>query len=91
MKPSLTDGSYAKKTRAHTHKELIREWIWEPTGSSLNYIYVSTCALEAFVMSRTPSSPIAAASTSGAVPHASEAMMTLRTTSFISSTPPGWA
>ena len=28
---------------------------------------LGTCALEAFVMSRTPSSPIAAANTSGAV------------------------
>ena len=27
-----------KGTRAHTHKELIREWFWEPKGSSLEYI-----------------------------------------------------
>jgi len=30
-----------KGTRAHTHSELIREWLWEPTGSSLElYIEV---------------------------------------------------
>jgi len=23
-----------KGTRAHTHRELIREWLWEPTGVS---------------------------------------------------------
>jgi len=33
----VTDGSYTKE-QAHTHKELIREWLWEPTGSSLEYI-----------------------------------------------------
>jgi len=27
-----------KGTRAHTHRELIRTWLWEPTGSSLEYI-----------------------------------------------------
>ena len=27
-----------KATRAHTHRELIREWLWEPKGSSLEYI-----------------------------------------------------
>ena len=32
------DGSYTKGTRAHTHKEMIREWLWEPKGSSLEYI-----------------------------------------------------
>jgi len=40
----FTDGSYTKGTRAHTHRELIREWIWEPKGSSLEnilYMYVS--------------------------------------------------
>jgi len=26
-----------KGTRAHTHGELIREWLWEPKGSSLEY------------------------------------------------------
>ena len=31
---------YTKSTRAHTHRELIREWRWEPTRSSLGYIYV---------------------------------------------------
>jgi len=25
----ITDGEYTKGTRAHTHKELIREWIWQ--------------------------------------------------------------
>ena len=33
-----TNGVYTKGTRAHTHRELIREWLWEPKGSSLNYI-----------------------------------------------------
>ena len=27
-----------KGTRAHTHRELIRTWLWEPRGSSLDYI-----------------------------------------------------
>jgi len=36
--PAFTDGVYTKETRAHTHKELIREWLWEPKGSSLEYI-----------------------------------------------------
>jgi len=27
-----------KGTRAHTHRELIRTWRWEPKGSSLEYI-----------------------------------------------------
>jgi len=27
-----------KGTRAHTHRELIRKWLWEPKGSSLEYI-----------------------------------------------------
>jgi len=27
-----------KGTRAHTHRELIREWLWEPKESSLEYI-----------------------------------------------------
>jgi len=26
---------HTKGTRAHTHRELIRVWLWEPTGSSL--------------------------------------------------------
>jgi len=34
------DGSYTKGKRAHTHRELIRELLWEPTGSSLN---ISRC------------------------------------------------
>jgi len=35
---SFTDGLYTKGARAHTHRELIREWLWEPKGSSLEYI-----------------------------------------------------
>jgi len=27
-----------KGTRAHTHRELIRKWLWELKGSSLEYI-----------------------------------------------------
>jgi len=27
-----------KGTRAQTHRELIRKWLWEPKGSSLEYI-----------------------------------------------------
>jgi len=27
-----------KGTRAHTQKELIRKWLWESKGSSLEYI-----------------------------------------------------
>jgi len=27
-----------KETRTHTHRELIRKWLWEPKGSSLEYI-----------------------------------------------------
>jgi len=33
-----TDGLYIKGTRAHTHRELIREWLWGPKGSSLEFI-----------------------------------------------------
>ena len=29
------DGLYTKGTRAHMHGELIREWLWELTESSL--------------------------------------------------------
>ena len=36
----FTDGSYIKGTRAHTRRELIREWLCEPKGSSPEYIYV---------------------------------------------------
>jgi len=36
----FTDGSYTKGARAHTHRELIREWLWETKGSSLGYIKV---------------------------------------------------
>ena len=34
----FSDGLYTKGTRAHTHRELIREWLWEPKGCSLEYI-----------------------------------------------------
>jgi len=40
VQPIIMDGLYTKGTRAHTQKELIREWLWEPKGSSLEYIYV---------------------------------------------------
>jgi len=30
----FTDGAYTKRTRAHKHRELIREWLWEPNVSS---------------------------------------------------------
>jgi len=33
-----TDCLHTKGTRAHMHRELIREWLWEPKGSSLEYI-----------------------------------------------------
>jgi len=36
-KPSQTVYN-TKGTRAHTHRELIRKWLWEPKGSSLEYI-----------------------------------------------------
>jgi len=32
----VTDGYNTKGTRAHTHRELIREWLWETKGSFLN-------------------------------------------------------
>ena len=32
------DGLYTKRTRAHTHRELIRKWRWASKGSSLEYI-----------------------------------------------------
>jgi len=35
-----TDGLCTKGTRALTHRELIRDWLWEPKGSSLEYIYI---------------------------------------------------
>jgi len=34
----FSKGAYTKGTRAHTHRELIREWPWEPKGSSREYI-----------------------------------------------------
>jgi len=37
---TFTDGLYTKSTHAHTYRELIREWLWEPKGSSLGYIQV---------------------------------------------------
>ena len=33
-----TDDLYTKGTRAHTHRELIREWLWETTDNSRGYI-----------------------------------------------------
>jgi len=38
--PVYTDGLYAKGTRAHTHRERIREWLWELRGTPLN---ISRC------------------------------------------------
>jgi len=35
---TFTEGAYTKSKRAHTHRELIRELLWEPKGSSLEYI-----------------------------------------------------
>ena len=32
------DGLYTKGTRAHAHRELLREWLWESNGSSLEYL-----------------------------------------------------
>jgi len=32
------DGLHTKGTPACTHRELIREWLWEPKGSSLEHI-----------------------------------------------------
>jgi len=37
---AFPDGSYTNGTRAHTHRELILEWLWEPKGSSLEYIWM---------------------------------------------------
>ena len=35
---SLSQTVYnTKGTRAHTHRELIRKWLWEPKGSSLHH------------------------------------------------------
>jgi len=31
-----TDGEITERTRAHTHRELIREWLQEPEGTSLD-------------------------------------------------------
>jgi len=39
------DGSYTKGTRAHTHRELIREWLWKPKGSSSHYLNVIRTSL----------------------------------------------
>jgi len=39
-KSCYTDGLYTKGARAHTHRELIREWLWQPKGSSLK---ISRC------------------------------------------------
>ena len=37
---AYTDGVYTKGTRAHTHREPIREWLWEPKGAPWN---ISRC------------------------------------------------
>ena len=34
----FTDGVYSKGTRAHTHRELSREWLWGAEGRSLEYV-----------------------------------------------------
>jgi len=36
----FTDSSYTKGTRAEKHRELIREWLWEPKVGSFEYIWV---------------------------------------------------
>jgi len=33
---TLTDGSYTTSTRAHTHSELIREWLGSLRGDRVN-------------------------------------------------------
>jgi len=38
ISPMYTDALYTKGTRAHTHRELIREWLWKLKGRSLEYI-----------------------------------------------------
>jgi len=35
---TITTVYNTKGTRAHTHRELIRKWLWEPKGSSLESI-----------------------------------------------------
>jgi len=45
----FTDGSYVTSTRAHTHTELIREWVSEPKNRlSRNRIRVFVCLLHVF-------------------------------------------
>jgi len=34
----FTDGLYITSTRARTHRELVREWLWESERSALGYI-----------------------------------------------------
>jgi len=36
----FTHGLYTEEIHVHTHRELIREWLWEPKGSCLEYIQV---------------------------------------------------
>jgi len=45
-----------KGTRAHTHRELIRKWLWEPKGSSRRqdeYMYIYTCSLYIYIHIKT--------------------------------------
>jgi len=42
---ALTDGLYTKGTRAHTHRALIREWLWEPKGGSPGLTRVDAATL----------------------------------------------
>ena len=32
VRDTYIDGYNTKGARAHTHRELIREWLWEPNG-----------------------------------------------------------
>ena len=43
----FTDGLYTKRTRAHAPRELIREWLWEPKGSSFESIRCSVRGVDA--------------------------------------------
>ena len=37
---TFTDGYYTKSTRAHTHRELIRPWLWEPKAHTHMHVYI---------------------------------------------------
>ena len=39
---AFTHNLYTKGTHAHRHRELIQEWLREPTGSSLEKICIHT-------------------------------------------------